>query len=126
MEHTDLTKLADLISRTRKVAGLTRAELARRSGVAGSTITRIEEAKFCPRAETLAAIGKVLNIPVSDLFTTVDWMPENELPSFAPYLRTKYRHLPADARKEIESTFEGIAKKYGYDPSGPEPGEDET
>ncbi|GAB3304807.1 helix-turn-helix domain-containing protein [Epidermidibacterium keratini] len=126
MQQSDLTKLADLISRTRRAAGMTRAELARQTGVAGSTITRIEEAQFCPRAETLATIGKVLDIPVSDLFAAADWLQDNELPSFAPYLRTKYRDLPADARQEIEDTFAGIAKKYGYDASGPAPGDDET
>ena len=54
------------------------------------------------------------------------WLPKDELPSFTPYLRSKYRDMPLEARKEIEQSFGEIAKKYGYDGSGPLPGEDET
>lgn len=126
MDQAEMHNLARTITEKREMAGLTYAELARRTGTAQSTIMRIETEQIQPKVETVVAIARELDIPVSDLFTTADWLPKDELPSFTPYLRSKYRDMPLEARKEIEQSFGEIAKKYGYDGSGPLPGEDET
>lgn len=55
-------------------AGLTRAELARRSGVDRHTITRLERgtAKGAPRASTLAALASALGADVHVLAEEVE------------------------------------------------------
>ena len=50
-------------------------------------------------------------------------MPRDELPSFRPYPRTKYRDLPPEAVAEIESVFDRLAREYRLE--GPRDGEDE-
>jgi transcriptional regulator with XRE-family HTH domain len=127
MHTSDAATLARIIQKHRTALGISAAELARRSGVTTGTITRLELAQIAsPRAESLRAIAESLGVPASDLFVTADWLPKNELPTFSPYLRSKYKDLPAAAKRELESSFASIAEKYGYDPAGPAPGEDET
>ncbi len=52
-------------------------------------------------------------------------MPD-DLPSFQPYLRSKYRDMPAGAVKDLNKAFERIIKQHGYEPDGPQDGEDEA
>lgn len=127
MNPTDLARLGRSLKQKREQLGLSAAEVARRAGVNTSTVTRIESAQFAsPQPDSLKAIATVLGLPVSDLFTTADWLPKDELPTFTPYLRSKYRDLPPEAMTELEASFARIAKRYGYDATGPSPGEDET
>lgn len=121
--------LINLLASKRAESGLSVAEVGRRAGVDGGTVWRIEQGMIAsPKAENLQAIGDVLGISASDLFATVGWMPSKELPTIRPYLRTKYRQLPADAVAEIEAEFDAIAKRHGisFDQNeGPTAGEDE-
>lgn len=127
MNPSDLAKLAHTLKRQRERLGLSASEVARRAGVTPSTVTRIEAAQFTsPQPESLKAIAEVLQLSVSDLFTVADWLPKNELPTFTPYLRSKYRDLPDEAKTELEQSFRRIAERYGYEGAGPEPGEDES
>jgi hypothetical protein len=41
------------------------------------------------------------------------------------YLRSKYRDLPAPARKELNNYLERLKQQYGLDENGPKDGEDE-
>jgi transcriptional regulator with XRE-family HTH domain len=117
-------QLAELLRRHRQAQQLTAREVARRAGVDVGTVTRLEQGQILsPRAENLRAIGAVLHIPAADLFAAAAWLPEGELPSFRPYLRSKYRELPPEAIAEIEAEFERIARDYGA--RGPVDGEDE-
>lgn len=65
-------------------------------------------------------------MPVSDLLT--DYLESDDLPSMAPYLRSRYGHLPGSAQAEIATAFRDITARYGYTPEsrGPAAGEDET
>ena len=122
-------QLTRILKQRREEEGLSNNEVARRAGVDAGTVWRIEQGMIAsPKAESLQAIGEVLGIPASDLFATVGWMPEGELPTIRPYLRSKYRDLPAEAVAEIEAEFDAIARKHGvsFDPAeGPTDGQDE-
>src|SRR4051794_1686219 len=110
MTPQEATQLADLLRRHRQRQHLTAREVARRAGVDVGTVTRLEQGLILsPRAENLRAIGEALHIPAADLFAAAAWLPEGELPTFRPYLRSKYRDLPPEAIAEIESAFERIA-----------------
>lgn len=126
MNPANIHSLGKLIRQKRLAAQMTAPELAQSAGVTTSTITRIERAEIArPGADTLRAIGNVLGLPASDLFVTAEWLPREELPTFTPYLRSKYRDMPAQARREIEASVQAIAQSYGYDQFGPAPGQDE-
>lgn len=122
-------QLAALIRDRRTQAGMSAAELSRRAGVTTSTITRLEAGRIpAPRPDTLKALAGALDIPASDLLASVDYLNEGDMPSFQPYLRSRYGHLSDTAQAEITAAFHDIAARYGYDTDshGPKPGEDET
>lgn len=128
MDTQQAKRLADLLVARRVAAGLSTSEVARRAHVNKATVSHLERGNASPKAGTLQAIGEVLGIPASDLFAIAGWVTPKELPTIRPYLRTKYRRLPADAVREIEDHFAAIAQKHGisFDPdSGPLDGEDE-
>jgi transcriptional regulator with XRE-family HTH domain len=129
MKPRQITQLAVLLASKRVAAGLSISEVARRARVDKATVFRIERGQvLSPKAKSLQAIGNVLGIPASDLFAIAPWVPPQELPTIRPYLRTKYRQLPADAVQEIETYFNDVARKHGisFDPNdGPLDGEDE-
>ena len=67
-----------------------------------------------------------LGLSTADVFGLADYTVPGDLPSFQPYLRGKYRDMPAAAVDDLSKAFERIVRKHGYDPAGPQDGEDET
>jgi transcriptional regulator with XRE-family HTH domain len=127
MNPTSAKLVAKLLKQRRQQLGLSAHEVARRSGVNVATISRIEHAEIpSPRADSLTAIAKVLELPATDLFVSADWIPDNQLPTVKPYLRAKYSNLPPDVLAELEASIARVVERYGYDGNGPAPGEDET
>jgi transcriptional regulator with XRE-family HTH domain len=59
--------IAVSLRRERERAGLTLTELARRAGVAKSTLSQLESGTGNPSVETLWALGVALNVPLSQL-----------------------------------------------------------
>jgi transcriptional regulator with XRE-family HTH domain len=53
----------------RLAVGLSRDQLAERSGISRETIRRVELGVFMPRASTALALASALDIDVSDLWT---------------------------------------------------------
>lgn len=101
-------------------------DLERVADVDNGTLARIEQGAFAaPRPDKLARIAEALGLNLADVFALADYSVPSELPSFSPYLRTKYRDLPAPAVEELERSFARIAKRHGFNPAGPAPGEDE-
>lgn len=75
----------------------------------------------------LRALAQPLEVPVADLYAAAGFALPDELPTFTPYLRSKYRALPPKAQAELQQSFARITAKYGYSEgsSGPAAGEDE-
>ena len=106
---------------------LSAREVADRSGMADSNVLRLEQGAIAnPRPETLKSLADALDLDLADLYAAAGYVQPAGLPSFAPYLRSKYADLPPSAQRELERTFHKIATKHGYDPAGPAAGEDET
>ena len=59
--------IAAALRRERKRAGLTLTELARRAGIAKSTLSQLEAGTGNPSVETLWALGVALDVPFSQL-----------------------------------------------------------
>ena len=64
---TPLAAVAASLRRERTRAGLSLAELARRAGVAKSTLSQLEAGTGNPSLETLWALGVALNVPFARL-----------------------------------------------------------
>lgn len=113
--------LGQLIVRHRKQRGFTLDQLAAKSGVAASSIYRVEQGLHAsPRADTLSKIADALDIPLADVFAAAGYSTSRDLPSFGVYLHSRYRDLPPRARRELETHFTQLLRRYG-----PKNGEDE-
>ncbi len=127
MSEQEATNLGNTIRQARNNKHLSTRELAELAGVSKAMIVRIENGdQVSPKPQALEGIAKALDLPISDLYTLANYKPAEGLPTFTPYLRTKYGALPAEAIAELQGDFERIARRYGYDGNGPRNGEDET
>jgi transcriptional regulator with XRE-family HTH domain len=118
--------LGKFLKERRAALDLSTHQLAALSRIDQATIVRLEQGAFAePRPDTLRGVAEALGVSVTDVFALADYAVPNELPTFTPYLRTKYRDLPAEAVEQLDRSFQRLAKRYGFDPAGPAPGEDE-
>ncbi len=102
-------------------------DLAERSGIDGAVINRIESGSIAsPAPAKLARLAEVLNLDLSELYAGAG-LPDADqlLPSFQPYLRAKYGHLPPEAQERLAIHFAQIEAEYGQSGAGPKNGEDE-
>jgi transcriptional regulator with XRE-family HTH domain len=123
------SRLAELLRTAREGLGLSVREVAKRSGVVNSNIVRLEQGAIPnPRPETLKAIADVLELDLADVFASIGYVQPKGLPSFTPYLRSKYGDMPESAVQDLQRYFTQLAKKHGLPPDGshgPQNGEDE-
>lgn len=123
---TNSSALGPLIRQGRAAKQLSIRSLAEKANIPRSTLFDIELGKVAtPHPMALQSLARTLDLPLTDVYAAAGYTEPEGLPSFTPYLRSKYGDLPPDARAELATSFERIAKKYGYDASGPAPGEDE-
>jgi transcriptional regulator with XRE-family HTH domain len=112
------------LSARREELGLTVRDVERLAGVDDSTVVRLENGVIAdPRPATVRAICEALDLVVADVYPIADY--PGSLPTFRPYLRTKYRGLPAEAVEQLDRIFRRLAERHGLDSAGPAPGEDE-
>jgi transcriptional regulator with XRE-family HTH domain len=121
-----MKRLGRRLKARRKQLGLSIRDLERMTDIDNTTIVRFEQGAYAaPAPDKLSRIAEALDLSLADVFALADYSVPSELPTFAPYLRTKYRDLPAPAVNELEKAFRQVAERHGYDPEGPAPGEDE-
>lgn|GEM_PF-654060 len=126
MEPDQAVELGQMLRERREALGLSTRQLSARTGVNDVTISRIERGEFAaPRPDKLTRLAEALGLSAADVFAMADYVTPTELPSFTPYLRTKYRDLPAEAIAEIEQYAQRLANEHGVALAGPAPGEDE-
>jgi transcriptional regulator with XRE-family HTH domain len=111
----------------REALGLSTRQLAEQADMNDATIVRIEQGAFAaPRPDKLSRIAEALGLSLADVFALADYAVPADLPSFQPYLRSKYRNMPTEAVDDLNKAFERIIRKHGYQPDGPRGGEDEA
>jgi transcriptional regulator with XRE-family HTH domain len=127
MKAQQAKELGKRLRARREELGLSAQQLAEQTDTTDGTILRIESGDIAaPRPDKLARIADALGISLADVYALADYAVPDELPTFRPYLRSKYRELPAQAVDDLNHAFERIIRKHGYDPEGPQTGEDET
>lgn len=104
--------IASLLQGRRTELGLSMRMVARQTGLNIATISQLEAAtNLSPQPHTLKAIARGLKLPVSDLYAVADWLPADELPTIAMYLRTAYRDLSEEAISEVEHLLHSLRAK---------------
>jgi transcriptional regulator with XRE-family HTH domain len=109
MGGAPLEVIAASLRRERRRAGLSLAEVARRAGVAKSTLSQLEAGSGNPSVETLWALGVALDVPFSRLVEPqrprVQLIRAGEGPAVASeradYVATLLASCPPNARRDI-------------------------
>ncbi|WP_129669685.1 helix-turn-helix domain-containing protein [Phytoactinopolyspora endophytica] len=104
-----LDVIATSLQRERQRIGLSLAEVARRAGVAKSTLSQLESGSGNPSVETLWALSVALNVPFGQLVQpqrpTVQVIRAGEGPAVASeqadYVATLLASCPPNARRDI-------------------------
>jgi transcriptional regulator with XRE-family HTH domain len=111
-------QLAALLRKRRLEAGLSVKQLEANSGVSRAAISRIENGEKLPTPTTLNRLAEALGIDASELFQAAGYTTTGAeaLPALSPYLRAKYGHLPAPARKELTDYLARLEAEYGSKP----------
>jgi transcriptional regulator with XRE-family HTH domain len=106
-----LERIAAALRRERARVGISLSELAKRAGVAKSTVSQLESATGNPSVETLWALGVALDVPFSTLVDpprpAVQVIRAGEGPAVyserADYAATLLSSSPPGARRDIYS-----------------------
>jgi len=104
-----LDRIARALRLERERAGLTLTELARRAGIAKSTLSQLESGTGNPSVETLWALGVALDVPFSRLVeqpaSTVQVIRAGQGPAVhserADYVATLLSACPPGARRDV-------------------------
>jgi transcriptional regulator with XRE-family HTH domain len=104
--EAELRRVAERVRRWREKGQLTLQELARRSGVAASTIQKVETQQMIPTVGVLIKIAHGLDRATTELFRE----PTSEL---------KVVHLPAEARHPVGLRSRMIVERLTGDVSEP-------
>lgn len=127
MDEKQAKVLGQLLREKRQELGMSTREVSQATGFDQTTVVRLEQGQYLnPDPDKLRAIAAALDLNLADVLEMADYPIPTELPSMGPYLRTKYRDLPADAIDEVHAQVAHVLKKHGIEPNdGPRDGEDE-
>jgi transcriptional regulator with XRE-family HTH domain len=105
--------LGRFVQHHRKAAELTVPEAAEAAGVNASFWRKLEHGQYeSPSPKMLAPIARVIDAPLADIYGLAGYETTTDLPSFTPYLRSKYNLTPK-ALAELERYFEHLRSHYG-------------
>jgi len=127
MDEQQARELGRILRERREALGYSLRNLAERSGVPNNTILHFEQGKIAsPAPDKVGRVAAELGMSLADVYSVAGWAIPDDLPTFKPYLRTKYANLPTEDVDAIERYATRLAKKHGISLSGPAPGEDEA
>ncbi len=106
-------QFATLIRDRRTALGLSMQQLADQVGVTKSNVHYWEAGQGLPKAGVLGKLAGALGVSDEDLFTLAGYTRPTGLPTWSPYLRTKYGHLPEDALDELEGHMRRLEAESG-------------
>lgn len=88
---------------------------AEQAGIDNTYWWKLEAGQYqSPSPKYLHRIAEVLDVPLNDLYALAGYeIPDGKLPSFTPYLRSKYKDLPPEAVADLERYFEMLRNYYG-------------
>lgn len=91
---------------------MTLAEAAALSGLHISYWSKLETGHYkSPSPKNLQTIARIIDVHYEDVYALAGYDTPTRLPSFAPYLRTKYE-LPPEAVAELERYFDLLRNFY--------------
>lgn len=105
-------RLGSTLGDLRQKAGVSLRTVAAATGLDDSVLSKIENGGVKqPTQDTLRRLADYYDVEVEELYTMAGYEIAGDLPSFAPYLRSKYK-LEAEAIEELRNHFDYIRTKY--------------
>jgi transcriptional regulator with XRE-family HTH domain len=105
------TEFGYVLRSLRQQAGVSLRELSRRSDIPRGTISRLETgSREAPGLELIQRLAAGLRVPEEHLLVAAGYQEDGILPTFQPYLRTKYGHLSEQSLQKLEQIFLDIAQ----------------
>jgi transcriptional regulator with XRE-family HTH domain len=126
MTQEPTRQFSEYVRRLREGRKLSVRSLAAKASISGGELSRIENGKRMPQADTLKTLAAALDVPLADMFAMADYVIPYDLPSITPYLHARYGHLPPDTLTSIDNYLKQLIDEHGMDPNGPHDFEDET
>ncbi|PZF81681.1 helix-turn-helix domain-containing protein [Jiangella anatolica] len=122
-----LAVIAASLQRERRRTGLSLAEVARRAGIAKSTLSQLESGAGNPSVETLWALSVTLDVPFAQLFEPnrprVRVVRKGEGPAVASeradYVATVLSPSPPNARRDVYLVTAQPGEERASDPHMP-------
>src|SRR6266567_4498517 len=109
-------KLGVFIKKLRKDLNLSQKQLAEKTKLARSYISRLEDNQFdSPSAMVLIKLASALRISHEKLFEVAGYVPHMEqtaLPAFDVYMKTKYPDLPNQVIAELDRLKTFLEQEY--------------
>jgi transcriptional regulator with XRE-family HTH domain len=104
-------RLGEYVRSRRHAKFLSLAQAERRSGVDATYWSKLEHGEYkSPNPRYLVAVAHALDLPVEELYGLAGYYLPQQLPSFAPYLRSRY-HLSDPEVDELNGLFERISSE---------------
>ncbi|MEA3078204.1 MAG: hypothetical protein QOF60_3112 [Actinomycetota bacterium] len=111
--------LGDFIRGRRTAKGWTLGDAEAASDIDRTYWSKLELGIFKhPDPRYLARIADSLGVPLEDVYGLAGYTAAERLPTFRPYLRSKY-HLPPEAITQLESYFSFLRNQYGIPDGAP-------
>ncbi len=109
MKDDNRQQLGRYITEQRGLKQLSLSGLAEAAEMSKSTLSEIEKGLTLPQPDSLTRIAAALGIDWEDLYALAGYGRPKALPSFGPYLRSKYGdQLSAKELKDIERYFRKV------------------
>jgi transcriptional regulator with XRE-family HTH domain len=103
--------LGGLIRSGREAQGLSYGQLAELIGATKSMVYGWEHDRFVPKAKSLAALARVLELSTTELTTLSGADYPHDAPSLPAMLRAEY-DLPPEAIEQVQRYVERMARKH--------------
>ncbi len=111
MKNDTRQQLGKHITKQRERKQLSLRGLAEAADLSPSTLSEIEKGLTLPQPDSLRRIAEALGIDWEDLYALAGYGRPQSLPSFGPYLRSKYGDQLSDKElRELEAFFENITE----------------
>lgn len=116
----DMGRLIELIHDKREELGLSKRKLGELTGLSHTFIAKLESGQYeSASAETLMTLAEALKLQPADLFSLAGYRLPESLPSFGPYLRTRYgEELSDEDQAALTHMFEALRNEKDQLPEG--------
>lgn len=116
-ESSEIQKLGAYLKKLRQELGLSLRDVAAQGDLSPGYVSKIENGvvKKTIGVETLVTLSQIYQMPVEIILAEAGFNKHNnseDLPSFAMYLKIKYRLSP-QAVRDLEIAKEVVERKYG-------------